>query len=148
MRRLLDLALVFFVVLAPAVRAAMVEEDVRAADTARVMATISGKTDRLAPLLSEALTYAHADGRVQSKAEFLNAVKLGRIKYEAYDYDDVKVTRVTEDVATMTGKAHLRASVGDVRVEFALKFLSVWRREDGAWRLFAYQSARLPPAAK
>jgi ketosteroid isomerase-like protein len=127
---------------------ATLAEEVRAADTARVMATIAGQTDRLAPLLSDALSYGHADGRVQTKAEFLAAVKSARVKYEAYDYDDVKVTRATDDVALMTGRAKLRASGGGVRVEFSLKFLSVWRRESGAWRLFAYQSTRLPdPAA-
>jgi ketosteroid isomerase-like protein len=142
----MKLRFTFFVIAvltAPFMRAGQWEDEVRAADTARVMATIAGKAERLGPILSDALTYAHADGRVQSKAEFLNAVRAGRIKYEAYDYDDVKVSRVTDDVATMSGRARLRASAGDVRVEFSLKFLSVWRREDGTWRLFAYQSARL-----
>jgi ketosteroid isomerase-like protein len=60
----------------------------------------------------------------------------------------VKVTRVTDDVALMSGRARLRASAGGVKVAFALRFLAVWRRESGAWRLFAYQSARLAePAA-
>ncbi len=131
----------------PGLRAATLEEEVRAADTARVMATISGNVARLAPLLSDSLSYAHADGRVQTKAEFVLAVKTARIKYEAYDYDDVKVTRVTDDVALMTGRAHLRATAGDVHVAFALRFQSVWRREADGWRLFAYQSAKLAEPA-
>jgi hypothetical protein len=90
---------------------------------------------------------------VQTKTEFLAAVKSAKLKYEAYDYDDVKVSRVTDDVALLTGTAHLRAVAGGLRVAFALKFLAVWRREDNAWRLFAYQSAKLSeptvvPAAK
>lgn len=131
---------------ARALPAASLEDEVRAADTARVLATIGGNLARLDPLLSSALTYGHADGRVQTKAEFLAAVKGARFKYESYDYDDVKITRVTDEVAIMTGKARLRAKAGEIRVEFALKFLSVWRREDGGWRLFAYQSARLADA--
>lgn len=122
-------------------------QEVRAADTARVLATIAGNSARLEPLLSDALSYGHTDGRVQTKAQFLAAVKTARLKYEAYDYDDVQVARVTADVATMTGRARLRASAGGVRVQYALKFLSVWRREDGAWRLFAYQSAQLAEPA-
>lgn len=145
MRRFIPLLLLFSVGFLP-LRAATLEQEVRVADTSRVLATIAGNTARLETLLSDGLFYGHADGRVQTKAEFLAAVKSARIKYEAYDYDEVKVTRVTDDVATMTGKARLRAHAGDVRVEFALKFLAVWRREDGAWRLFAYQSARLADA--
>lgn len=146
--RLLAAALLAATVL----RAATTAEEVRAADTARVMATIAGQVARLDPLLSSGLIYGHADGRVQSKTEFLAAVKSGRIKYDSYDYDDVKVTPVTDDVVIMTGRARLRATAGTVSVAFALRFQSVWRREDGAWRLFAYQSAKLaeptvvPPA--
>ena len=142
MRRIFSLLFVFALI-ARTLHASTLETDVRAADTSRVLATIAGNVARLDPLLSNSLIYAHADGRVQTKAEFLAAVKSAKFKYEAYDYDEVKVTRVTDDVATMTGKAHLRAVAGDVRVAFALKFLAVWRREEGVWRLFAYQSAKL-----
>lgn len=124
--------------------AGLLETEVRAADTARVRATLQADTDRLAQLLSDNLTYGHLDGRVQTKEEFITAVKTGRVKYEAYDYDEVQVSRATDDVAIMTGRARLRASAGTVHVEFALRFLSIWRREDGAWRLLAYQSTRLP----
>lgn len=124
--------------------AASLTDDVRAADTARVMATIAGDVDRLAPLLSDELAYGHADGRVQSKANFLEAVASSRIKYEAYDYEEADVTRVDDAVATMAGRAKLRATAAGQQVEFRLRFLSVWRREAGAWRLLAYQSARLP----
>ena len=142
MKRRFGFTLIFLTFLS-LLRAGPLEDEVRVADTARVLATIAGNVAKLDPLLSNGLIYAHADGRVQTKAEFLAAVKSAKFKYEAYDYDDVKVTRVTDDVATMTGQAHLRAVAGEVRVAFALKFLSVWRREEGVWRLFAYQSAKL-----
>jgi ketosteroid isomerase-like protein len=127
--------------------AASPAEAVRAADTARVMATIAGDVARLAPRLSDQLSYGHSDGGVQTKAEFLGAVQSNRIKYEAYDYEEVQVVPVADGVATMTGRARLRASAGGQQVAFSLRFLAVWRQEDGAWRLLAYQSARLPEAA-
>ncbi len=142
MRRLIHSLLLAFLVLR--VSAAPLADDVRAADTARVMATIAGDVPRLAPLLSDELSYGHADGRVQTKADFLGAVQSTRVKYEAYDYEETKITRVDDDVATMTGRAKLRATAGGQHVAFRLRFLSVWRRESGVWRLFAYQSARLP----
>lgn len=146
MRRFIPFLLLSLLAVAP-LRAGQLETDVRAADTARVLATIAGNVDRLGPLLSDALLYAHSDGRVQTKAEFLGAVKSAKLKYESYDYDDVKITRVTDDVATMSGKAHLRATAGGIHVAFALNFLSVWRLEDGQWRMFAYQSAKLAEPA-
>ena len=126
------------------------EDAVKAADSARVMATIAGDVARLDPLLSDALSYGHADGRVQTKADFLGAVKTNRVKYEAYDYEEANIARVDDETAIMTGRASLRAIAGDRHVAFRLRFLSVWRRESGAWRLFAYQSTPLsePATAK
>jgi hypothetical protein len=139
--------------LALPLRATTVEEEVKAADTARVLCTLRSDTDRLSRLLSDSLIYGHADGRVQTKEVLLAAVRTNRIKYEAYDYQETKITKVTDDVAIMTGHAQLKASMGAEHVAFALRFLSVWRKEDGVWRLFAYQSSRLSeptvvPAAK
>lgn len=141
MRRLLPLLSLFL--LALPLRAGTVEEEVKIADTARVLCTLRGDTDRLARLLSDSLSYGHADGRVQTKEVFLAAVRTNRVKYDAYDYQETRITRVTDDVAIMTGHAQLRASMGPEHVAFALRFLSVWRREAGVWRLFAYQSAKL-----
>ena len=142
MRRLLS-AFTLLVLIALPLRAQSVEEEVRVADTARVLSTLRGDADRLGRLLSDSLIYGHADGRVQTKEVFLAAVRTNRIKYEAYDYQETKITRVTDDVALMTGHAQLKASMGKEHVAFALRFLAVWRREAGVWRLFAYQSSKL-----
>ena len=142
MRRLCCLFSLLVLIAAP-LRAQSVEEEVRAADTARVLSTLRSDTVRLSRLLSDGLTYGHADGRVQTKEVFLAAVRTNRVKYEAYDYLEKNITRVSDDFAIMTGRVHLKASAGTEHVEFALRFLSVWRREDGIWRLFAYQSTKL-----
>jgi hypothetical protein len=131
------------VLVAIPLRAESVEEEVRVADTARVLSTLRGDADRLSRLLSDNLVYNHLDGRVQTKEVFLAAVRTNRVKYDAYDYLDTKISRVTDDVAIITGRAHLKASMAKEHVDFEIRFLAVWRREDGIWRLFAYQSTKL-----
>jgi hypothetical protein len=151
MRRL-GCLLALTVLLALPLRAETVEEQVKIADTARVLSTLRGDADRLSRLLSDSLIYGHADGRVQTKEVFLAAVRTNKIKYEAYDYQETKITRVSDEIALMTGRAHLKAAAGPQHVNFSIRFLAVWRCEAGVWRLFAYQSARLdepvvvPPA--
>jgi len=135
-----------FLFLALRLAAAPLADEVRAADSARIMATIAGDTTRLAPLLSDELTYGHADGRVQTKDDFLGAVKASRVKYEAYDYEEQQVSRVDDATAIMTGRASLRAVAGERHVAFRLRFLSLWRREANGWQLRAYQSTPLPEA--
>lgn len=119
---------------------------VKRADTARVQATISGDAARLRALLADDLSYGHNDGRVQTKTEFINAVASKQSRYEAVDYLETNLKETAPGVATMTGRVRLKVSRGEVRVEFTLRFLAVWREENGQWRLHAYQSTRLPDA--
>ena len=119
----------------------------QAADAARVQATLAGDATRLGELLSDGLIYGHNDGRAQTKTEFVQAVASNQVKYQAFDYLETKLAETAPGVVTMTGRVRLKASRDDVRVEFTLRFLAVWRNEDGHWRLYAYQSARLPDAA-
>jgi ketosteroid isomerase-like protein len=132
------------VFIAPVLHAASLQEDVRAADAQRVMATIAGDADRVANLLSDDLRYGHADGRVQTKDEFLAAVRSSRMRYEAYDYEEMQIDRASDDIAVITGRASLRVRTAEQHLAFRLRFLAVWRHEAGNWRLLAYQSAQLP----
>jgi hypothetical protein len=141
-------AFIALTLLAHSAFAGPIETAVRAADSARVKATIAGEVKQLAPLLSDQLTYGHADGRIQSKAELLAALGSNALSYETYDYEEMQVTPVDAEVATMTGRARLVVRAHDQRIAFRLRFLAVWHLEPGGWRLFAYQSAQLPaPAA-
>ena len=142
MRRLSSLFL-FLTLAALPLRAETVEEEVRVADTARVLASLRGDADRLSRLLSDGLIYCHISGKVQTKEVLLAAVRTNRIKYETYDYREKKITRMSDDLAVLTGQVHLKASAGKEHVEFEIRILCVWRRENGEWRLFAYQSTKL-----
>jgi len=124
-----------------------VEEQVRAADAARVHATIAADADQLAPLLSASLIYGHADGRVQDKQDYLQAVAAKRLRYDRYDYEELRVIPIAPDAAVMTGRARLQASFDGHSVPMRLRFLAVWRREQDTWRLFAYQSSLADTAA-
>ena len=124
--------------------AVTLEEAVRTADANRVMVTIAGDADRLEALLSDDLIYGHADGRVQDKADFLAAVRANRMRYEAYDYEEMHISPVAENVALISGRASLRVRMHEQQIAFRLRFLAVWHREAGTWRLFAYQSAQIP----
>ncbi|MFM1851087.1 MAG: nuclear transport factor 2 family protein [Cephaloticoccus sp.] len=146
--RLGRLAGIFLVGGLLSLQAASFADEVRAADTRRVMATIAGDAARLDDLLSEDLRYGHADGRLQTKTDFLDAVRSSKMRYEAYDYEDMAIERAADGIAVITGRASLRVRLGDKPLAFRLRFLAVWRQEAGAWRLLAYQSAQIPaPAA-
>lgn len=119
---------------------------VRAADQERLAATLAGDTAKLENLLSNDLHYAHSDGRVQTKEQFIAAVANNKVKYLAFVPSAVALQSISNGAVAMTGRARLVAEAGGQRVEFTLSFLAVWRQEPGHWRLLAYQSAPLAEA--
>lgn len=124
---------------------------VRAADQERIAATIVGDTLRLSQLLSNELRYAHSDGRVQTKAQFIAAVAGNKVRYLSFEPQDVALQSITPGAVAMQGRARLKVQANEQRLEFTLRFLAVWRNEEGRWRLLVYQSSQLaetPPAAE
>lgn len=139
--RLSPLLLVLFSSLAFA--ANREETAVRAADERRIQATAVGNIAELEKLLSDELIYAHADGRVQTKAQYLTAIATNQTKYVAVEPQDVAFQLINDDAATLSGRARLTVEISGRNMSFTLRFLAVWRREEGHWRLLAYQSCQL-----
>jgi len=139
--RLSPLLLVLFSTLTFA--ASRDETAVRAADERRIQATVGGNIATLEKLLSDELMYAHADGRVQNKAQYITALATNQTKYVSVEPQEVTFQSIDTDAATLSGRAKLTVESNGRQLSFTLRFLAVWRREDGHWRLLAYQSCQL-----
>jgi hypothetical protein len=121
-------------------------EDVRAVDLRRIRALIHADRAELEAVLADDLTYGHGDGRMQTKPDLLAALTSGVVTYQSYDGPPPAV-RIQDNVALLTGVAELEATARGTRVKLWLRYLAVYVKRDGAWRLTAYQSSRLdqPP---
>mgnify|MGYP000054671285 FL=1 len=121
---------------------------VKAADKARVAAMQSGDRVKLEAVFSDELRYAHSNGIVDSKKSFIEVLSAGKTKYVGYDYEEQNFTFPAPGIALMTGRAHIKAESEGKAMDAVLSFLAVWREEQGQWRFLAWQSCKLPPAAK
>lgn len=117
------------------------EGRVLAADRGRFHAMIKGDLDALDGLLADDLTYTHSDGRTETKAEFLAALKSGRLVYERIEPKSVQV-RLFDLAAVVTGRSHLWVRLEGKSVDFSIRHLAVYERRGGQWRLLAWQSTR------
>ena len=120
---------------------------VKRADQRRIVATIAGDARQLGDLLSDALLYAQADGRLQSKAQLLAAVRSNTVHYLAVKPSELQFQAVAAGAVTMTGHADIEIEYGGRTGHLLIHFLAVWRNESGQWRLLAYQSGPLPGGA-
>ena len=116
----------------------------RAADDKRVGAVKAGDREGLAAILSDDLHYAHANGIVDTKASFIDALATGRLKYVEWKYQERNFSFPSADIALMTGRTRIKVAKAGTSAEVVLSFLGVWREEKGRWRFIAWQSGRVP----
>ncbi|MGH9363248.1 MAG: nuclear transport factor 2 family protein [Thermoanaerobaculia bacterium] len=121
---------------------AEVEKQVREAHARRFAVMVQGDVAALAPLLADDLVYTHASGQVESKTQLLESLGSGRLRFRAIAAPDAAV-RVHGDTAVVTGRADVQATAGGQDVAFAARYLAVYVRQGGAWRLAAFLNTRL-----
>ena len=97
-------------------------------------------------LTAEQLTYGHSGGRVETKAQFIDAATSGQSTWKFITLTD-QTTRIVGDTAivrhTFTGESERDGKTNAVK----LGVLMVWHKQDGKWKLLARQAVRLPEAA-
>jgi ketosteroid isomerase-like protein len=102
-------------------------------------AMVAGDGARLLEMSSDAMSFGHANGVVQTKVEFVKTVvdKAEVFKsIKLYDHD-IK-TNGDQAIARHTFDASLTFQGKDL--DLVLSIVQVWRKEDGRWRLFTRQS--------
>ncbi len=115
---------------------------VQKADAARLRAMMAGDGAALARLFSDDVVFVHSDARVESKADYIHNLTAGDTAYADAKTSDVLIRQVSPDVVVMAGRQFMRKKLGADWSAIDLRFLSVWRNEQGTWRMVAWQSAR------
>lgn len=113
----------------------ILKQEVQNAQLARISAMINADIDKLNELLTDDLTYAHTTGWTETKTGYLETIKSGRINYISFVPRDVEI-RIYGGTAVSTGKVDVNLG----RTDFTIRFLEVQRKEDGIWKLTAWQS--------
>jgi hypothetical protein len=116
-------------------------------DAPRRQALVDSDVAALREIFADGLRYGHANGEVHAKEELLGLLGSGRIDYRAIRVEEVD-TRELAGTLVVTGRQAVDVRAGGRDVTSRAVFTAVYAREDGAWKLVAYQSAPLAtPAA-
>src|SRR5205807_3013363 len=84
---------------------------VLAAEDQRVDAMVRGDTAALRSLLADGLTYTHSDGAQQSKAELLQTIGSGALRYQSITHEG-RVVRVRDRKSVVEGGRGAVCAVG------------------------------------
>jgi ketosteroid isomerase-like protein len=119
------------------------QKEILAQDARRIEAMVAADVKTLGEILRDDLTYIHSSGQLETKAQVIDEIATGKLKYRAIVPSEQTV-RVLGDSALMTGRAQIKATSGGKPLGFWVRFTEVWVRTEGNWRLAAWQSTRLP----
>ena len=117
------------------------EQQIKALSDQGVQAQLKGDTSFIEKNYADDATIIHSDGKLSSKAQELDALKSGSLKYESIEVHDrqIKVygnTAVTVTLTTTKGTLGGKPFSGD--------FVSTrtWVEQKGNWKLVAFQATR------
>ena len=119
------------------------EKDILALEDRRLAAMIAKDFGALEALVHEQLLYTHSSGITDTKASWLESMKSGKVKYKSATGVDRKV-RVINDMALISGMAHIEADIGGQPRTLRLLFLNAWAKTPQGWKFVAWQSCPQP----
>lgn len=108
----------------------------------RFAAMVRADVPELDRLLAGELTYTHSNGQVETREKFLASIAAKTLIYRSIEPSGVEV-RVYGEAAVATGQVDMKVTAAGKDLAFAARFTAVYVREDGVWRLAAWQTTRL-----
>ena len=97
---------------------------------------------RLQQLGADQLSYGHSDGRVQTKAEFIDGVMTRKAIVKSLAFPELTVAVVGD--AAIARHIYLSDSETDGKpTNTRIGALQVWQKQDGNWKLLARQGFKL-----
>jgi ketosteroid isomerase-like protein len=119
------------------------EKDVAAAVEFMRKAMVDGDRANLTKLAAEDLSYGHSSGKIQNKAEFVEAIASGASDFVTIDLTEQTI-KVVGNTAIVRHKLAAQTNDGGKPGTVALGIMLVFQKQKGAWLLLARQAYKLP----
>ena len=112
-------------------------------DKERMQAMADKDIAKLNNLICKDLIYTHSSARLDTKQSLIGAMESGATVYTSVVPSDV-VAQDLGDVVVLTGAAQISVSANGTPNSFGVRFTDVYQNQNGAWRMVAWQSTKLP----
>ena len=126
----------------PALAAGGDEAQARATVLGRFQAALRADTAALEKLLADDLDYCNFRGDCETKRQYIDAIKSGRLSYKSIEPSIEKV-KVFADTAAVTGKVKVTAARDGVDRTIHASYLAVLVWRDGRYQLTSWSSTLL-----
>jgi hypothetical protein len=109
-------------------------------------ATFDQEKAQLEELCAEELSYGHSDGRVETKAQFINGVMTRKATLKSLALSDHTIAIVGNN-AIARHKWASESELDGKPTSTRILVLQVWLKQGSAWKLLARQAVRPPQPA-
>jgi ketosteroid isomerase-like protein len=128
-------------------QAGEVEEAVLAAQEKRIALTVASDLAGLGAAMTDDLTWTHSNANVETKAEFLEALRSGKYDYKSMTFDDRRVRLHGDATAIVSGTTRVQVTSSGRDLDIKLRFTELYVKQGGAWKMALWQSTRVPDPA-
>ena len=98
--------------------------------------------DSLAPMLDERMIFIHSNGWPETKKEFINDTKSGKLRYTAIEVLESSA-RIYPESAVVIGRGKFNVTLEGKDLVFELKYTEFYTRKNGKWLLASRHANRL-----
>jgi hypothetical protein len=105
-----------------------------------------GQADELSKILEDSYQHIHGTGLMETKEEFVGALRSGARKYEPIQLEDVK-TRLFGECAVVTGKFALKVSIKGKIMEGVNRFSFVVVQTPQGPKIVSFQATAIKPTS-
>jgi ketosteroid isomerase-like protein len=118
------------------------EQEVLAAHEKRRQATLNGDANTVASMMTDDLTFTHANAMVETKEQFIEALETRRLQYKTLTDEDLQV-RVTGNTGVVSGTVHIVVDASGTEYDLRVLFTELWVREGDAWKMMLWHATEV-----
>jgi ketosteroid isomerase-like protein len=121
-------------------------QEIKAVESLRIQYQTTNDLDKLADMLCDTLVYTHSSGHTMTKAQFLESISSGDMKYVTIKPESMNIDIYNGVTAVLTGttRLHVKSKQGGEH-DAHLRYILVYVKEGGQWKVAAWQSTNLAP---
>lgn len=108
----------------------------------RRVATLNGDWQTVALMMTDDLTFTHANAVVESKAQFIDALKSKRLQYKTLADENVKV-RIHDNTGVVSGICHIVVDASGTLIDLRVEFTELWVKKEGKWQMMLWHATEL-----
>jgi ketosteroid isomerase-like protein len=124
-----------------------VEQQITALSDQAVLAYLQADTSFIEKYYADDATVIHSDGKLSTKAQEIQNLKSGALKYASIDVQERKI-RIHGDTVVTVALSSPKGTLNGK--QFSGDYLStrIWVKQTGNWKVVAFQATRMAPASK